>query len=259
MNSSAAWLSAAALAASISLAISRAVAARSVDSDTTSCRTSLSRLIAGAPASVVPPACWRVGPLTLGMSRAELDRAMGAPVQSRPVADSLAPGRAYTARVYAFPRTWRADLERGPVSNPHLRFVEVLLLEDRAVKIANNPPALIRGPACKAVARPPEIDLEHEPLGFAPFQAFNGVRVGDTLRSLEKWFGRAPEPNTTRDWYNYLPAPITFDVDPETARITGFAIGSDQDAVSLGAPVQMTVARDPATCRTTGISFRDDG
>jgi hypothetical protein len=237
-------------------AVSEVVAAASSGgSDGAHCRVSLTRLIAGAPPAVVPASCWRIGPLGLGMTEAELDRTMGAPAQSTVVADDLRPDVKYRVEIYASPSTWQTDLARPSASSLRLRFVEVSLRDGRVVRIDNAPPSVIHGRTCKAVAHPPEIDVEADVRDFAPFQTFAGLRVGADVHVLARWFGRAPSANASHDWYAYAPAPIMIDAEPETNRITGFAIGFNWDTVTVGAPVRMTVSRDPATCRITGISF----
>jgi len=217
------------------------------------CRKSLSSLVAGGRLSDVPAACWRVGPLSIGMPEADLARVMGAPVQTSATPSGDGPGSHYEAKIYAFPTDWRSRLPKtGPV---HLRFVEVLLTEGRVVGIANNPGVRVDGPSCRS----PALEFGGAPAGFRRFQTFAGIRVGDTVQDVTKRFGRPPNSNRPGDWRSYLPAPIAFDVDPDTGRVIGFAIGAEETAVTTGADVRIAVERDARTCTILGLTFGGEG
>jgi hypothetical protein len=215
------------------------------------CRAAIAQEIAGSPASVVPGACWRVGPLRLGMTGDEVEQRLGAPVERATVAGGDQGQPAYEVRIFAFPRDWSAQA-RHPA---RLRFLEVLLAQDHVVRIDNDPGSVVRDGACAGADRAPRIDMGGEPAGFQPFQVFAGVPVGAPTSDLASRFGRAPASNRPHDWRSYLPVPITFDADPATGRITGFAIAADEASATTAAPVEMTIVRDHQTCRYLGLAF----
>jgi len=219
------------------------------------CQSSLSRLIKGGGRSDVPAACWRVGPLSLGMSEADLTHRMGAPVQTSVL--PAGPKGGYEARIYAFPAQWRSDLARRPHADIRLRFVEVLLSDGRVVGIGNDPGARMDFPRCGAKGPSPTVGTGGDPADFRPFQSFAGIRVGMSVQRLTQRFGQAPASNRPGDWRSYLPAPIAFDVDPGSRRILGFSIGADERAVTTGADVHIRVRRNPQTCEISGLSFGD--
>jgi len=227
------------------------------------CRADIARAIAKAhaqrsdPAAGVPAACWRVGPLSVGLPVAALDRGLGPADETEILApDGTGPGRTYESRIYAFPRDWRARLARHPRAEPGLRFLEVLIWKARVAAISNDPAGRISGGApCHGPAPPSDAPARSEPADFPPFERFLGVSLGSPAARLPRWFGAPPAQNRSRDWLNYLPIPLTFDRDEDSGRISGFAIGLDDDAVTRGAGYQLTLPRDPATGAITAITF----
>ncbi len=125
------------------------------------------------------------------------------------------------------------------------------------VGIANNPGARIDFPRCDGQSRSASVEVGGDPADFRPFQAFAGIRTGMAVRRLTERFGRAPASNRPGDWRSYLPVPIAFGADPDTGRILGFAIGTDESAVTSGAEVHIRVQRNPHTCEITGLHFGD--
>jgi len=229
----------------------------------TQCRVEIANAVAktktGTPARTgVPAACWRIGPLSLGLPAAALDHILGRPEETAVLPpDNLGSGRPYHSRIYAFPRHWRAELARQPRTEPRLRFLEVLLRDGRVVAIFNDPPGRIDGGApCRGPVTASAAPARSDPADFRPFETLLGVSVGAPAARLAVWFGTPPAHNRSDDWLNYLPVPLTFGRDVESGRITGFAIGLDQDAVTREAGYHITLTRDPATCVITGATFR---
>jgi hypothetical protein len=224
------------------------------------CRADVARAIAKAHADAaggVPAACWRVGPLSLGLPAVAVDRVLGPADETNTLApDGLGPGRTYESRIYAFPRDWRAEMVRHPSGEPRLRFLEVLISEGRVVAISNDPSGRIQGGApCHGSAPHADPPARIDPADFRPFETVLGVSLGAPAASLAEWFGTPPAHDRPGDWLNYLPVPLTFDRDDDNGRITGFAIGLDEDAVTRGAGYHMTLSRDPATCAIRSINL----
>ncbi len=224
------------------------------------CRGAIARAIAKAradPAVGVPAACWRVGPLSVGLLAVAVARVLGPADETIKLApDGLGPGRAYESRIYTFPRDWRAEIARHPSGEPRLRFLEVLIWDGRVVAISNDPSGRIQGgPPCRGPAPRADPPARIDPADFRPFEIFLGVSLGAPAARLAGWFGAPPAHNRSDDWLNYLPVPLTFDRDDDNGRITGFAIGLDEDAVTRGGGYHLTLTRDPKTCVITGIMF----
>ena len=220
------------------------------------CDRQIARAIAGAALSTVGLGCWLVGPLWLGLADAEVQQHVGVADQATPLADDAADHRRYQAEVFAFPRDWRSELRSAPAASLRMRFIEVLFEQGRVVRIANDPGVRVQGSKCDRTARPTDL-VSALPADFRPFTVFAGVRVGDGVGRLPRLFGRAPDANRSRDWRSYLPTPLTFSDDPDTDRITGFAIATDPAAVTREAPVDIVLERDPKRCRITDVTFRN--
>ncbi len=234
-----------------------AVPRRATDAE---CRADIARAIARAqadPVSGIPAACWRVGPLSLGLPAVALDRVLGPADETNTLApDGLGSGRTYESRIYAFPREWRAEMVRHPSGEPRLRFLEVVIWDARVVAISNDPSGRIHGGApCDGPAPHADPPARIDPADFRPFETFLGIPLGAPAARLTGWFGAPPAHNRSDDWLNYLPVPLTFDRDDDSGRITGFAIGLDEDAATRGGGYDITLTRDPKTCVITGIMF----
>ena len=160
--------------------------------------------------------------------------------------------------MYAFPSGWRPYETGEAPAHPRLRFLEVLLEDGRVAHIDNNPSTRTSYPACSHPFKLLD-DGQGEPPGFEDFQSFAGVKVGAPEGDLARRFGRAPNMNASRDWLSYLPVPLTFGADPDTGRITGFAIGTDDSSVTMEGEVVMNVELDSATCRPVSVRFGPDG
>ena len=186
------------------------------------------------------------------MAEAEVERRLGPPVATaEPSVTGSARHRPYRATLYAF-----AD---GPLVNAgrgRMRLAELRYEGGRLTAIDNDPGARIDGGACKSDPRRPSplnaVELR-APAG--PLLSFAGVKVGDPLLSLEHRFGRAPSGNASRDWYSYLPVPISFDVDPETTAIIGFAVATDDQALTTSILPRLHLRRDRTTCALSSIHF----
>ncbi len=83
-----------------------------------------------------------------------------------------------------------------------------------------------------------------------PFN-FHGIGLGAKLDAVTARFGRFAAINSSRDFANYWPVPLSFGGEGEVDEIA-FATGMAFVGIS-GMP-QFQVRRDPATCLVTGYS-----
>ncbi len=210
------------------------------------CPTRIASAVAWGAKDGVPPACWRIGPVTLGMSEDVVEQRIGPPIAS---ADA-GPQRRYRATLYAFPAGSR---HAGP--ERRVRLVELRYAGRRLVAIDTSPGGRIESEPCAghpARVQPGDFDGD-APVG--PLLAFNGIRPGDRVRVIARRFGRAAAANRSRDWLNYAPLPVSFTVDPDRDRTDGVAIATDEDALLDGMPPVVHLGRDPATCRVTAVRY----
>lgn len=209
-----------------------------------SCERSLTAAFVRQVAGALPQACWRVGPIRLGMTEEEVERRLGAPMARSSRAASM-------ATLYAFPFLGGPLVVNG---RARLRMAELRFVDERLVAIDNDPPSSATSGACSpGHVRDP---LEGVDLGAnaGPLIRIAGIKTGDPLSQLRRRFGRAPAHNRPRDWYNYLPIPLSFTVDRH--RISGFEVARDEAALTSTEPEpRIYVHREPATCRLTGIDF----
>ncbi len=217
-----------------------------IPADADDCSARLASAVARGAKDGVPPACWRIGPVTLGMSENVVVQRIGRPV----VTADAGPRRRYRAVLYAFPAGAR---DTKPATHVHL--AELQYDTGRLVAIDTSPGGRIESEPCAghpARVQPGDFDGD-APVG--PLLAFNGIRPGDRTSILARRFGRAAANNRSHDWFTYLPLPVSFVVDPERRRITGVAIGADEDALTPGSLPLVHLGRDSASCRVTAVRY----
>ena len=207
-----------------------------------------------------PAACWRLGPVTLGMTQDEVASVLGPPDSEGEGPPATLPSKVdrkgYRDAYYLFPRDLARRLARGGATPARLdlRLLQVSYFQGRAVRMDSGPPAEFRSTPCQG--HPAEdIAFGGDAEGFAPFRAFAGVREGDPITTLTHRFGKPNTVSTARDFYTYMPAPLTLGVDPEHKTVGSFSIGADTDAVFLGGMAHLEFTRTPATCRISGVRF----
>lgn len=210
------------------------------------CRTAITEAVARESAAKIPAHCWRMGPLTLGMKRAEVEERIGSPVATA----NVVPHTLYGAALYAFP----ANPNRpGSVA---VRLVELRYERARLVAIDTAPGARIASTPCGGRLHTRTDISVDVGANAGPLLRFGGVAVGDPTTALSAKFGRIPDANASQDWLNYLPVPISFDVDPDRQRVTGIAIATNDDALTSSVAPQLLLRRDPATCRLVSVNYR---
>ncbi|THD60526.1 hypothetical protein [Phenylobacterium sp.] len=207
--------------------------------------------------SSVETGCWRLGPVTLGMTTAEVAALIGPPDHETAGPTVNLPAKVdrtgYRNAFYVFPRDLAKQLERKPPKELRTRILKVAYFQDRAVQIASAPPTETSSNRCGRMRGLAVTDGDAK--GFGPFRSFAGVREGDSVVALEARLGKNDTHNRSGDVFDYWPVPLTLGVDVEHSTVSSFAIGADEDALHLGGWAEVSLTRDPKTCRITGFSF----
>lgn len=206
------------------------------------CQPLLARAVKRSTPAEVPAACWRVGPVALGMTEPAVEQRLGKPVASGTVGGPLR----YRVALYSF----------ASGTNPRrIGLVELRYRGGQLAAIDTSPGARLDSDPCAGhPGRVEAGEIRVEPAA-GPFGRFAGTVLGDPVSALARRFGRAPAGNRSRDWLTYLPVPIAFDADPDRGRITGIAIATDDRALTAGALPRLRIRRDGATCRLLSIRY----
>jgi hypothetical protein len=226
---------------------------RPTSPDDALCRIQFRRAVAGRPAADIAAPCWRIGPIALGMREAAVEQRIGRPVAATDRSTTRpGPHRVFHATLHAFSAMPGAPVQHG---RARLGLTELLYDDGTLVAIDTAPGARIDGFACpggatsSATAKEVEIDARTGPL-----LRFATVEAGDPLATLGRVFGKPPSGNRSRDWFTYLPVPISVDVDPDRAAIVGFTIATDAQTLTTSF-LPMLHRQHDATCRLTAIQF----
>lgn len=202
----------------------------------------------------VPAACWRVGPLTLGMTRRAAEEALGPPDQTgrRTILSRRRRTRLDTA-LYVFPRNLRNWLTLAPAAREdfHPATLRLAYAGDRLTAIAFGRSARIDFPAC-ASRRNPDAGYQR---GDADFPAdFNGIGLEASLQQVTAAFGPFATHNRSRDFWTYDPLPIAVTGDD---RVQEIGIATDAAMVGALGPAHLAASLEPASCRVSGFSVRN--
>ena len=202
--------------------------------------------------------CWRVGPLRLAMTRAQVEARLGVPDLETTLVDDLDGGRTYPTAVYVFPRDLAARLAANPLPAVRFQILELAFRDGHLVRIGNTAAVRTPGAACTA-GRARSTPVALDPDAFRPYQRFLSVRVGDRLADVRRRLGPWSFVSNGGDFVNMFPTALTFDVDEDGPllgrRVTGFALQADADAGLMGEMIDLTLERDPATCRVHGFGL----
>ena len=217
----------------------------------TACVTAIKSATAHHRAAMVPDDCWRIGSLTLGMTRRSAERVLGGPLASRTAAVTYRRQKfALTETLYVYPRNLRNWLRLAPqpmdrFSPPTLR---LFYWKDALVAISAGDAARVEGADCK-----PQHPVQAFNRGGTDFPYdFHGVMLGAPLATVAQRFGRFASVNTVRAAANYWPVPLAFS-GAKTIREITFATGMAFAGVAWEPDFQ--VQRDPQTCLVTGFAL----
>ena len=226
------------------------------------CQAQIRRRVTDASAPV-DPACWRVGPISIGTARPDVELPLG-PAAAPPEAPDGGPTPlTYPTAIYVFPRSLAADLARRPTRAVRFRLLYIDYRDGRVVRIDTDQTYAMSSPRCgpsRSDSTAGSGASGSAPADFAPFTRVAGVHLGSSLDALQRRLGRATTVSTAAYFYAYPPAPVTFHVEPRTAggrpEVLGFALGSDERTVFLGGSADIRLERDPVSCRFTGYTLR---
>jgi hypothetical protein len=202
-------------------------------------------------AAAVPDDCWRMGPLTLGMTRRSAERILGSPLATRAAAMTYRRQKfALAETLYVYPRNLRNWLRLAPQTldrfpPPTLR---LFYWKDALVAIAAGNAGKIDAPDCK-----PQHPVTAFVRGGVDFPYdFHGVMLGAPLATVSQRFGRFANVNAAHETANYWPVPLAFS---GAKGLKGITFATGMAFAGLGWEPDFQVQRDPQTCLVTGFAF----
>ena len=202
-------------------------------------------------ADKVPADCWRMGPLHLGMTSAQLHTLLGSPDASRTL-DLPYRGRKYPVMQlrYVYPRNLKNWLRLAPERLADFRPVILTMSFFKnalaAVNVGDTHRAEV--PACK-----PSIQSRGFFRKGADFPyGFHGLTLGAPIASVAAHFGRFSSINNSHDFRNYWPVPLSVDGGDVVSAIA-FATGMAFTGGS-GLP-DFKLKLDSASCLVTGYTL----
>lgn len=200
----------------------------------------------------IPADCWRIGPLTLGMTRRVAEDALGPPDLVGSHSQMLRSRRlTFATTLYVFPRNLRKWLALAPAARQDFHFTTLRLAwqADTLVAIAAGRGARIDFPACT----PRDKIAAAYRRGGVDFPAdFNGIRLDSDLKEVRAAFG-AGHRNSSGDFLNYWPVPLAFTGDDKVQEIE---IAANMTYAGLLGPAHLAATLDWA-CRINGFSLRN--
>ena len=124
-----------------------------------------------------------MGPVALGMSRADVVRALGPADLERSGAPAGDPSRIrhddYQLAFYVFPRDLSRRLAQRPANGVNLQILQIAYVTGHVAKISNDPPARTWSSKCDRPVPPAGAPAETAAPDFAPFRSFAGLQTGD--------------------------------------------------------------------------------
>lgn len=156
---------------------------------------------ATAPITTLPMACQTLGPLHLGMTRAEMIEAMGVP-------DQIVDSGPYRGAIYVFPRSLGTGVQSAFKKTIYIHVdavgsVQVLLDAGKVVSI----------------------HMQTSPLRPMPFKVGN-IALEQPVDALLREIKTPARWNAARDIALFAPYPIAVQIDPGSRRIRGITIAT---------------------------------
>lgn len=197
----------------------------------------------------VPQECWRIGPVALGMSHSDTEKALGVPDYTTHGGNLF----------YLYPQNLRHSLKRHPIPPSQFQFVHMTIVyrDDRVVLIAAPGKTEVEYPPCK----------ERKPLAWyvtttkpkLPFR-FGSIAVGDRLQRVFRKLGPYVGRNGPGDWFEYWPVPLelTSDESVHPRTLDSVAVAVDEQTMRYIPTLHVRTELDPDTCLVTGYNFVDD-
>lgn len=207
--------------------------------------------------SAIPAACWRIGPLALGMTSADVLGAIGPADYAEKDHEKIAGKDTDVVHwLYVLPRNYPAQLAAHPVDRLKFRPtpLNIMFVDDRAATIVigggarTGPfPASCRPQSDAATGQTAQdVNRDYRNYDFA------GVRLDDPLSSIRAKFGELSQ-NTPGDFQNLWPVPIAFENDTEM--VTAIEIASSIATTREFIIPDFRVSIDPNTCLISGYTI----
>jgi beta-lactamase regulating signal transducer with metallopeptidase domain len=201
--------------------------------------------------AAVKPACWRLGPVALGMSRVDVERTLG-PADYAAVKDAHE-----TDAFYVFPRDLHDRLVRHPVTEVVHRDLEVTFVDDKIVRLDTAPPGVAWGPKCqldKKIVRRGDDSSVSIPYDFAT------IKIGDSPDTVARRLGKFASCGVAAidAEYKCSTLPMVFSV-PEGDKVAGFAIAATMEDLHRGGLEHFFKVKDPKTCLYNGYKLLPKG
>ena len=226
----------------------------------TACARQIHNAVDTGKVGKVAPACWHIGPVALGMSRAEVERALGPADYSAPDPDASHAGQPSThfaSAFYVFPRDLAARLAAHPVPEITHKDLEITFADDRVIRMDTTPPGVGWGPKCP---------LDHtisrragDPASVFPY-SFATIRLGDSVASVARRLGKFARCGVAAPDLEYRCSslPMTFGVGDDD-KIGGIVIAASMDDLQHGTMEHFFASKDPKTCLDNGYRLLPKG
>jgi hypothetical protein len=197
----------------------------------------------------IPSKCWRIGPVALGMSRPEVERALGQPDFTSTHGNSF----------YIYPRNLLRWMRKHPVRMEDFILVSLVLMykDDHVDAITVPDDTAISYPACHAARISSTPRNTYKPR--FPFR-FSSISIGDRLESAFRKLGHYAGSNRPHDWFEYWPVPLALtsyeNNHPRT--VDAITIATDERAMSRIPELVVSANLDPTTCFVNGYTFNGE-
>jgi hypothetical protein len=192
-----------------------------------------------------------MGPLHLGMTRAQLRTLLGQPGASQNLILSYR-RRKYpvTQLFYVYPRNLKNWLRLAPARQAdfHPVTLQLSLFKDAVVAIGVSDTARSAATACT-----PSIQRHAFVRGGVDFPyGFHGLTLGAPLASVAARFGRFASSNNSHDFGNYWPVPLSVDGDD---MVSGIQFATGMAFATIGGIPDFHLQLDPRSCFVTGYTL----
>ncbi|MFC6841651.1 secreted signal peptide protein [Xanthomonas theicola] len=201
----------------------------SAGAEAAACTSALHQAFASSSdAAALPAPCRRIGLVELGMSKQQVQAALGQPDALR--TDDAHPDT--SSAVYLYPPGFNAQLARKPLAADRLDYSQ-LGLRFRNGKVVN-------------------IVAFANPKAPFPFQLLAPAADADA-DSVLKRIGGQPQWNASRDYVQFAAMPIGLNVDPDTSRIVGLDIADSKQDLDAFALPALHLSKDAGSGLVGGV------
>jgi hypothetical protein len=231
-----------------------AILAATVPAQAQSCVATIRAAVQGKSVTV-PQRCWRLGPLTLGMTPSGVEAVLGPPDATQP-AQGMWQGKYFPAQqaIYVYPREFSSQLKQHPVRPVefHPQSLGLVYYQNRLREISMG------GAGGTYFARCTAPDDKSGPASTPttfPY-SFYGIALGAPRDKVIATFGPFLAHNDSNDFWNYWTAVPLSVVGEDTVSSLEFA--SSLAFTGTSGVVNYIADQDPTTCRIRGFHIKTD-